>query len=222
VWTVDYLFSEARPSGAYKVQITAEDQVGNRRTSANATVLVDASPATAGLTAGSVTTGTLALGDTFRGTVSDLATLPGAVLQLHLDEAAGANRFVDTSGRENAVSCVGSCPTAGAPGKFGPALRFNGGQGLTAADTVVLRQAPFTLAGWFEWGGLNGASEQYLFAKAPGRYELHTGGAAGTNGLRFAPAGDTSAVSARASKVATKAARRGWTARFPGRDTRRG
>ena len=62
-------------------------------------------------------------------------------LLLHLDEAAGATVFSDTSGLDNHGWCPAvvseTCPTAGADGRFNGALSFDG----TLSQTVVVTDA---------------------------------------------------------------------------------
>jgi hypothetical protein len=83
--------------------------------------------------------------------------LPGPVLWLKFDEAAGATTFADSSTSGANGSCTGAaCPTAGATGRLGQAIQLDG-----ANDRVtVTRNAPagaYTLAAWVRndasWNG---------------------------------------------------------------------
>jgi hypothetical protein len=47
----------------------------------------------------------------------------------------------------------------------------------------------YSIAGWFNWRDYGTDKVQFLFARSLENMELHTGGGAGTNGLRFIPAG---------------------------------
>jgi hypothetical protein len=70
----------------------------------------------------------------------NLGSVPmtGTLLLMHLDEPAGATAFRDDSGHNNHGSCSGaSCPTAGAGGRFGKALRFDGGDDYVAVGSPV-------------------------------------------------------------------------------------
>jgi len=115
----------------------------------------------------------------------------GPVLHLPLDEAAGATTFADSSGNGNSGACSGAgCPLAGVTGKQGQAAQLDGTDDvITVADAPSLRNASFTLSAWFRWDGVGTANVNFLTAKGLENMELHTGGGAGVNGLRFIPAG---------------------------------
>jgi LPXTG-motif cell wall-anchored protein len=115
----------------------------------------------------------------------------GPVLHLPLNEAAGATAFADSSGNGNPGACSGAgCPTAGVTGRRGYAVQFDGADdGIAVADAPSLRNAAFTLSAWFRWDGLGTDAVHFLTAKGLENMELHTGGGAGVNGLRFIPAG---------------------------------
>lgn len=67
-----------------------------------------------------------------------LANMAGNTLLLHFAEIAGSTSFTDTSGNNRIGTCVGAaCPTAGAPGRLGKALRFDG-----ANDLVTVMDPP--------------------------------------------------------------------------------
>ena len=78
----------------------------------------------------SVTTQTLTIANglgvtlTFNAGVSDTSN---GVLDLHLDESLGSDRFLDSSGWGNHGTCSGSsCPLAGVPGMQSTAVDFDG------------------------------------------------------------------------------------------------
>jgi uncharacterized repeat protein (TIGR01451 family) len=118
-------------------------------------------------------------------------TVVGLVLRLPLDEAPGATAFADASGNGNNGACSGdACPAAGEPGRLGQAAQFDGADDvITVADALSLRSNHFSLSLWLRWDGLGTNNVNFLTAKGLGNVELHTGGDAGTNGLRFIPAG---------------------------------
>jgi hypothetical protein len=76
-------------------------------------------------------------------------------LLLHLDEAAGATMFYDSSGNNHHGSCTGdSCPTAGVGGQWGTAVRFDGIDDHIAVPHNVSLNAienmdRVTIAAWF-------------------------------------------------------------------------
>jgi hypothetical protein len=119
-----------------------------------------------------------------------------AVLLMHLDEPAGATTFRDDSGNDNHGSCSGaSCPTAGVDGRFGRALSFDGMDDyVQVPDSSSLRPSPFTIVAWFQWNDVGTADIDFITAKGYENYEIHTGGYAGTNGVRFIPAGGISSA----------------------------
>jgi hypothetical protein len=130
---------------------------------------------------------------------SAAAADPDLVLDLPLDEAAGATTFADTSGNSNAGTCANpGCPTLGVVGKVDTAAQFDGTDDvITVADAGgLLRTNSFTISLWFQWNGLGTANVQFLTAKGQTHLELHTGGGAGVNGLRFIPAGATTILDA--------------------------
>ncbi len=115
----------------------------------------------------------------------------GPALHLPLDEAPGATTFADSSGNGNPGACSGGgCPRAGVTGKQGQAAQFDGADDvITVADAPTLRNASFTVSAWFRWDGVGTDNVNFLTAKGTENMELHTGGDAGVNGLRFIPAG---------------------------------
>ncbi|GAK55386.1 hypothetical protein U27_02219 [Candidatus Vecturithrix granuli] len=123
---------------------------------------------------------------------------PDLVLYLPLNEAAGATTFSDASGNNNPGACTSpGCPTLGVAGKDGTAAQFDGiDDVITVADATSLRTNSFTISLWVQWNGVNTASVHFLTAKGVEHLELHTGGGAGVNGLRFIPAGSATIVDA--------------------------
>jgi uncharacterized repeat protein (TIGR01451 family) len=122
---------------------------------------------------------------------ADVVMHTDAALLLHLDEPPGATTFSDASGSGNHGACTGdTCPTAGESGVSGAALRFDGVDDyVQVPDSIHLRPDPFTVAAWFQWDGVGTDNVNFMAAKGYENYEIHTGGDAGINGIRFIPAG---------------------------------
>ncbi len=117
-------------------------------------------------------------------------TFVDPVFWLHLDEPAGATAFSDASGFGNHAACAGStCPTAGVAGRYANAVQFGGSHYLTVPDAPAFKTLQFTLSAWFQWDGVGTDDVQFLTGKGYEAFEIHTGGGAGVNGLRFIPAG---------------------------------
>ncbi|MCP4593038.1 MAG: hypothetical protein GY842_20075, partial [bacterium] len=75
-------------------------------------------------------------------------------------------------------------------GRYGKGLAFDGVDDFVQiGDAPDLRPNQYTLSLWFKWDDLDTADTQFLTAKGPEHLEIHTGGSAGQNGLRFIPAG---------------------------------
>ncbi|HQO20712.1 MAG TPA: S8 family serine peptidase [Acidobacteriota bacterium] len=75
-------------------------------------------------------------------------------------------------------------------GHSGNALHFDGsGAGVQVPDAADLRNSSFSVAAWFRWNDLGTDDIQFLTAKGLEISEIHTGGGAGVNGIRFIPAG---------------------------------
>lgn len=76
--------------------------------------------------------------------------------------------------------------------------RTDGARQLDGVDDAITIDAngwaesntnTFTLAGWLDWGSVDTNQIGFLFGRGYERMEVHTGGEAGINGLRFIPAG---------------------------------
>lgn len=78
------------------------------------------------------------------------ANMSGNKLLLHLNEAAGATTFTDTSGSGNTASCSVSCPTAGTAGKLQKALSFNGTSNYVdvPSNSGLESGSAFTVSAW--------------------------------------------------------------------------
>jgi len=107
-WSVEYPLYQANPTGVYTLTVEAADNVGNQASTALATFQLDASPAGAELDTDAVSANIISDTVTLQGVAQDTPSLRGALLRLHLDEAAGSHTFIDTSGRGNHATCSGS------------------------------------------------------------------------------------------------------------------
>ncbi|MEI2688377.1 MAG: LamG-like jellyroll fold domain-containing protein [Anaerolineae bacterium] len=76
------------------------------------------------------------------------------LLLLYLEDLPGSRLFRDDSGQNRATLCTTtSCPTAGAAGRFGRALQFDGaapGGQQVRASSVALLPGSYTLTQWFK------------------------------------------------------------------------
>ncbi len=89
------------------------------------------------------------------------ANMSGNIALYHLNEEAGADSFVDTSGGGRNATCTGiTCPSAGVAGKFGTAVSFNGAQKITTPVNDTL--GDFTVEVWFKDDGDNRAYERLV------------------------------------------------------------
>jgi len=72
------------------------------------------------------------------------------ILQLHLDEPAGATAFQDSSGNRNDGACTGtSCPHTGLKGRVGLSPRFDGvNDGIRVFDDWLLDLSSFSVGAW--------------------------------------------------------------------------
>lgn len=116
----------------------------------------------------------------------------GNVLLMHLDENVGSTTFVDSSGSNNGGTCSGGgCPTAGAVGKFGNAMSFNGSaKTVSVNDSNSLDVGIGTWSAWVYPTSFSDHAYHTIIAKAyataywfglyanSGRIQLWAGGAA--------------------------------------------
>ena len=131
-WALDYVFSEASPTGPYTLHIEAEDGVGNQTSTDLVTLQVDATAPSAELT----------------------LPLPpqDARLHLRLDDPAGSTTFENSVVPDQPGTCSGStCPTAGVSGKYGYAAQFDGTDDyLTLSGSLDFAKADYSVALWFK------------------------------------------------------------------------
>lgn len=117
-------------------------------------------------------------------------TYPRPQLHLPLDEISGTTLFADAGGYGNHGACTGNCPVAGVTGTLGRAVWFSDTTApIVVTDATSLRNVGFTLSAWFTWDRLGTSDVNFITGKGMTNLELHTGGGAGVNGLRFVPAG---------------------------------
>jgi len=103
----------------------------------------------------------------------------------HLDESSGSSAADAYGGHDGTIHGASHIP-----GHAGDALRFDGtGDYVEVPDAGALRNASLSVAAWFRWNDVGTDSIQFLTAKGLEFSEIHTGGGAGVNGLRFIPAG---------------------------------
>ncbi|MCP5096129.1 MAG: hypothetical protein GY943_11290, partial [Chloroflexi bacterium] len=172
-WSVDYLFNGRRPNGQYSIEVSAMDELGNITVATLGTLHIDGHSSRIDLYAeagenenippdtqappavdiansgiGVVPSELLTAVHTLNGTVSDLPELAGARLNLHFEEVAGTDVYLDSSGWEHTATCT-NCPTA-TSGFFGQALDFDGTNNVVnIAGTNSLNIGPeLTLSAW--------------------------------------------------------------------------
>lgn len=161
-WSGAYRFVYP-PNGAYTLRVRAVDAVGNT---------VEAPPTVLNLDAyapfATVTVGDTALRSTsgagaaeqarttaastvplLSGTVIDQPRPAGAVALLQFEEPAGATQFLDSSFAQRSFTCTGNaCPSAGAAGRVGNALAFDGRDDTFALPQLDLTRGDLTVALW--------------------------------------------------------------------------
>jgi len=155
-WTIDYLFSGARPTGRYTVTVAAADRMGNA-SSAEASVhlhLDAAAPAADLDVRGDLP---MAPDQPLEGLVSELPLPKDTLLALRFEEEEGATTFYDSSGSQRHGSCpAGShCPEAGRTGQSGKAAYFDGSQATVAlrpeeAAGINRLQNDLSVAAWIK------------------------------------------------------------------------
>jgi hypothetical protein len=129
-WSAEVSLTDPIDGGAYTIQAEAEDQVGNIRSTDAATIYLDQTAPEA-----------------------TMVGLPaaGAILVLHLDEAAGATHFADSAGYGHDAACGTACPTAGVAGHHHKAGELNAtSQSLVVSDALDFGSGDFTVAAWFQ------------------------------------------------------------------------
>lgn len=142
-WSLIYRLDEPLRTGLYTVQLEAEDQVGNHSAERGHSVALDR-------TAPEVS-------------FKEQPLPGGGLIMWHLEEAAGATRFLDSSGMGNDGICDLSCPTAGVAGKYGSAvlLPSGGSASLKAIRSLAFDESGLSLSAWFQ---TSATSQQTLLA----------------------------------------------------------
>lgn len=103
---------------------------------------------------------------------------PIALVDLSLDEAAGATTFADGSGNGNYATCdagARQCPTADPGGVSGNARSFDGSDLLSMPFVLNPAETSFTAAAWFNVASHTATEHivQQLDASGPGRTWLY-------------------------------------------------
>ena len=106
-----------------------------------------------------------------RGAVGGLDTVGGL---------AGLNEGAGTVSHSYAASSV----TASTTNYY---LQFNGNGYVEIPHREMYVGNKFTLEAWFQWNRVNTADVNFIMGKGFEQFEIHTGGGAGVNGLRFIP-----------------------------------
>ena len=92
------------------------------------------------------------------GYLSGTAVMTSNITLLHFNEAAGSTVLADTSGLNRHGQCVGSaCPTAGMPGQFNTALRFDGVDDAVSLPARDPGGSGVTFEAWVNFAAYDGA-----------------------------------------------------------------
>ncbi|MCA0350423.1 MAG: hypothetical protein LCH85_00375 [Chloroflexi bacterium] len=165
-WSIEYHISGSRPSGSYRVEMSAVDQVGNQLTTAlranqQQTLLLDARPPSVDLFQTIAATPLMSETWQISGTLNELPSWHGAVASYHFETAAARN---DSSGNNYHASCD-ACPSS-ATGQFGMAASFNPAnqQRLTVAATASLNLSQASFSAWIKpnWNSSSGSAYSIL------------------------------------------------------------
>lgn len=165
-WSIAYHISGSRPSGSYRVEISAVDQVGNQLTTAlrsnqQQSLLLDARPPSVDLFQ-AITAAPL-ISETWQisGTLNELPNWHGAIASYHFETAAARN---DSSGNNQHANC-NACPSS-TTGQFGMAASFNPAnqQRLTVAATSSLNLNQASFSAWIKpaWSSSPGSAYSIL------------------------------------------------------------
>lgn len=86
------------------------------------------------------------------------AVMTGNQFLMHLDDAAGATTFVESSGNGLTGTCNGTgCPTQTAAGRFGSAFDFDGGDSLGLTSTAgIPATGAYTIEAWIRPSQISG------------------------------------------------------------------
>lgn len=131
----------------------------------------------------------------------NVTVVPGSVVEIpypeqnigdpRLDIPLTAGSLTD-AGSARAVSVSGTSLAADHRGRTDGARQLDGVDDaitINASGWAASNTNTFTLAGWIDWDGVGTSQIGFLFGRDMERMEVHTGGGAGINGLRFIPAG---------------------------------
>lgn len=201
------------PNGTFTVQLAAQDRLGNAITTAAGPLRVDGAAPFADVTVTKPHAPTLSGVGPDRpiitGTVSETPRPVNPVLHLHMEEAAGEERFYDGSRYHFVAACpAGMCPSAGRPGYAGSAVSFDGVSNTLQIALVTQTADEVSLAAWVKWAGSNGGAQVIinhgdsdangysLRMDATGHLQIANGGVGIVQSSRRLTAGDWQHVAA--------------------------
>ncbi len=131
----------------------------------------------------------------------NVTVVPGTVIEIpypqqdigapRLDVSLTAGSLADAASAR-AVTVSGTSLAADHRGRSSGARQLDGVDDvitINASGWAAANTNTFTLAGWLDWDGIGTSQIGFLFGRDMERMEVHTGGDAGINGLRFIPAG---------------------------------
>jgi hypothetical protein len=182
-WSVDYALP-LDANGSYSVRLTAWDSLGNSGVFTPGLVLVDSVAPVADVTFTGASTTTISgpsyMVPTIVGTVDETPYPTNPSLRLHLEEAAGASQFYDSSSYRRVGSCSGACPQAQVAGKAGYAARFSGNQDILVPISSTL-DVENTLAVWIrpDWAPTSASIQPAVAGIREGssqRFSIHLQG----------------------------------------------
>ncbi|MBN1969305.1 MAG: LamG domain-containing protein [Candidatus Delongbacteria bacterium] len=124
------------------------------------------------------------------GELSNFAGEPNLVAYYKFNEGSGTT-LTDSKGSNNGTLVNMDSSDWGLSNSMmtppGNALDFDGENDYVGVpDNEIYNVSKFTTEMWFRWGG-SGSDVGFLLGKAFEQFEIHTGGAAGVNALRFIP-----------------------------------
>jgi hypothetical protein len=180
-WSIDYVFSGARPTGRYTVAVAASDRLGNAASVEISTQLhLDAAAPAADLDLRDDVP--MSADQPVGGLVSELPLPKDTLLALRFEDEAGATTFYDSSGGQRHGICLGLCPDIHTGGQSGRAANFGFNDVIylsrAAATGISALQNDLSIAAWIKPSVLD--SSRPLVAA--GRASAHNGWIFGLEG----------------------------------------